>query len=119
VEDAGGIEVLRAPGLEVRPADHAVYAHGRFVQLSRRELALLAVLMRNVGRTLPREDLYGLAWSQPLRPGDRSVDVFVRKLRVKLEGEVPEWRFIHTHFGLGYRFYPEPAPPGNGAITSP
>jgi DNA-binding winged helix-turn-helix (wHTH) protein len=41
--------------------------------------------------------------------GDRSVDVFVRKLRQKLEKASPDWRYIHTHFGVGYRFAPEPA----------
>jgi DNA-binding winged helix-turn-helix (wHTH) protein len=40
--------------------------------------------------------------------GDRSVDVFVRKLRQKLERASPDWRYIHTHFGIGYRFAPEP-----------
>ena len=40
--------------------------------------------------------------------GDRSVDVFVRKLREKLEKASPEWRYIHTHFGIGYRFAAEP-----------
>jgi hypothetical protein len=41
--------------------------------------------------------------------GDRSVDVFVRKLRLKLRRASPGWRYIHTHFGVGYRFAPEPA----------
>jgi DNA-binding winged helix-turn-helix (wHTH) protein len=40
--------------------------------------------------------------------GDRSVDVFVRKLRQKLERASPGWRYIHTHFGIGYRFTAEP-----------
>jgi DNA-binding winged helix-turn-helix (wHTH) protein len=40
--------------------------------------------------------------------GDRSVDVFVRKLRQKLERVSPSWRYIHTHFGIGYRFAAEP-----------
>jgi DNA-binding winged helix-turn-helix (wHTH) protein len=40
--------------------------------------------------------------------GDRSVDVFVRKLRTKLEKLSPEWRYVHTHFGVGYRFAAEP-----------
>jgi DNA-binding winged helix-turn-helix (wHTH) protein len=39
--------------------------------------------------------------------GDRSVDVFVRKLRQKLRAASPEWNYIHTHFGVGYRFSPE------------
>jgi DNA-binding response OmpR family regulator len=36
--------------------------------------------------------------------GDRSVDVFVRKLRKKLEAASPGWLYLHTHFGVGYRF---------------
>jgi DNA-binding winged helix-turn-helix (wHTH) protein len=40
--------------------------------------------------------------------GDRSVDVFVRKVRHKLEATSPDWRYVHTHFGIGYRFDPEP-----------
>jgi DNA-binding winged helix-turn-helix (wHTH) protein len=40
--------------------------------------------------------------------GDRSVDVFVRKLRQKLQRHSANWRYIHTHFGIGYRFDPEP-----------
>ena len=40
--------------------------------------------------------------------GDRSVDVFIRKLRQKLEKRSPGWSYIHTHFGVGYRFDPEP-----------
>ena len=39
--------------------------------------------------------------------GDRSVDVFVRKLRQKLRAASPRWSYIHTHFGVGYRFTPE------------
>jgi DNA-binding winged helix-turn-helix (wHTH) protein len=39
--------------------------------------------------------------------GDRSVDVFVRKLRQKLRAGSPNWSYIHTHFGVGYRFAPE------------
>ena len=39
--------------------------------------------------------------------GDRSVDVFVRKVRQKLEKASPDWSYIHTHFGVGYRFDPE------------
>jgi hypothetical protein len=37
--------------------------------------------------------------------------VFVRKLRQKLEKASPRWRYIHTHFGIGYRFAAEPLDP--------
>ena len=48
-------------------------------------------------------------WGYAMVHGDRSVDVFVRKLRQKLEKVSPDWRYIHTHFGIGYRFDAEPS----------
>jgi DNA-binding response OmpR family regulator len=104
-------EVLRAGDLEVRPADHLALAKGRALALSVRELELLAALVRRKGRIVPREELYATVWGAPLRAQDRSVDVYVHKLRSKLGRAVPECRFIHTHFGFGYRFDPEPSHP--------
>src|ERR1700755_1099037 len=103
-------EVLRAGELEIRPGEHLARARGRTLSLSVRELDLLAALARREGRIGPREDLYETVGGAPLRPQDRSVDVSVHKLRTKLADALPEWGFIHTHFGFGYRFQPEPSP---------
>jgi DNA-binding response OmpR family regulator len=100
-------EVLRAGDLEVRPRDHLALAGGRALSLSMRELELLAALVRRQDRIVPRDELYSTVWGAPLRPDDRSVDVYVHKLRSKLARALPEWRFIHTHFGFGYRLSPE------------
>ena len=54
-------------------------------------------------------------WGYAMVHGDRSVDVFVRKLRQKLERASPGWRYIHTHFGIGYRFAAEPVVDGAAA----
>jgi DNA-binding winged helix-turn-helix (wHTH) protein len=56
---------------------------------------------------LRREEIYERVWGYAMAHGDRSVDVFVRKLRQKLRKASPEWSYIHTHFGVGYRFAPE------------
>jgi DNA-binding response OmpR family regulator len=53
-----------------------------------------------------------------MRPGDRSVDVYIRKLRVKLEQALPDWSFIHTHFGFGYRLSAERARDANKRFTT-
>ena len=70
---------------------------------------------------MPREELYETVWGAPLRGQDRSVDVYVHKLRTKLAAALPEWGFIHTHFGFGYRFQPEPSQPfhksGTASVT--
>ena len=106
-----GTEVLMAGELEIRPAEHLARARGRALSLSVRELDLLAALARREGRVVPREELYSTVWGAPLRTQDRSVDVYVHKLRSKLALALPEWEFIHTHFGFGYRFQAEPSQP--------
>ena len=111
-------EVFRAGDLEVRPADHLALARGRALSLSVRELDLLAALVRRKGRIVPREELYATVWGAPLRADDRSVDVYIHKLRVKLGDALPGWRYIHTHFGFGYRFEPERSHPFHNAATA-
>ena len=100
-------EVLRAGRLEIRPDEFVALADGRPLDLTGRELALLTALARRTGRIVSRAELYAVVWNRPFRKEDRSVDVYVRKLRAKLEEALPEWRFIHTHFGFGYRFAPQ------------
>jgi DNA-binding response OmpR family regulator len=67
---------------------------------------------------MAREDLFRLVWGREMRAGDRSVDVYVRKLRVKLEAALPGWAFIHTHFGFGYRLAAEPTRQSNKQFTT-
>ena len=100
-------EVIEVGPLQVFPSEHIARARGRALMLSMRELRLLTELARRPDMIMAREDLFGLAWGRQMRPGDRSVDVYVRRLRVKLEQAMPGWRCIHTHFGFGYRLAPE------------
>jgi DNA-binding response OmpR family regulator len=102
-------EVIRAGELEIRPTEHLALAGGRTLSLSLRELDVLAALARREGRIVAREELYETVWGAPLRHHDRSVDVYVHKVRAKLAAALPDWDFIHTHFGFGYRFAPERA----------
>jgi DNA-binding response OmpR family regulator len=101
-------ELLRAGPLEVRPAELVALVSGRPLTLSVREFGVLVALARRMDRIVTRAELYDLVWGGQLRGGDRSVDVYVHKLRVKLETALPEWRFVHTHVGFGYRFAAEP-----------
>lgn len=101
------MDVLQIGALEIRLGEGLALADGRALRLSVREFGLLAELAGHEGRILRREDLYEHVWGTPLRAGDRTIDVYVRKLRVKLEDALPEWAFIHTHVGFGYRFSPE------------
>jgi DNA-binding response OmpR family regulator len=99
--------ILYAGELEIRPDEGLVLATGRALTLSVREFELLVAMARRAGAIITREELYGTVWGSELRLGDRSVYVYVSKLRNKLEGALPDRRFIHTHPGFGYRFQPE------------
>jgi DNA-binding response OmpR family regulator len=98
---------ITAGELEIRPDRYDAYVGERSASLSRKEFELLRQLAGADGRVLQREDIYQRVWGYTMARGDRSVDVFVRKLRQKLEQLSPEWRYVHTHFGVGYRFAPE------------
>jgi DNA-binding response OmpR family regulator len=111
-------EVIEVGPLEILPNEHIARARGRTLMLSIRELCLLTELARRADRIMAREDLFRLAWGREMRPGDRSVDVYVRRLRVKLEQAMPGWRFIHTHFGFGYRLAPERSQSPDRAFTA-
>jgi DNA-binding response OmpR family regulator len=93
--------------LEVRVSERFARLQGHPLVLSALEFKLLTALARRAGQTVRRESLYREVWGYPLRLGDRSVDVYVHKLRGKLEQALPGWRFIHTHTGWGYRLEPE------------
>jgi DNA-binding response OmpR family regulator len=100
-------EIIEVGPLQILPDEHLARADGHVLVLSIRELRLLTELGRRADRIMPREELFRLVWGREMRTGDRSVDVYVRKLRVKLEEALPSWRFIHTHFGFGYRLAAE------------
>ena len=99
--------IVRIGDLEIRPREGLVIAGGRVMPMSSRELGVLTVLASRPGRTISRAELCERVWQRPLRDGDRSVDVYVHKVRTKLEEALPDRRFIHTHVGFGYRFAPE------------
>ena len=98
---------LVAGELEIRGDQFQAFVSGQSVGLTRREFELLQVLADARGKVIEREEIYQRVWGYAMAHGDRSVDVFVRKLRRKLEKQSAGWEYIHTHFGVGYRFEPE------------
>lgn len=102
--DAGPIVVGE---IEIRPDQFQAFVAGRSLDLTRREFELLQLLADSEGQVLEREVVYQRVWGYAMAHGDRSVDVFIRKLRQKLERRSPNFSYIHTHFGIGYRFAAE------------
>jgi two-component system response regulator RegX3 len=102
---------LVAAELEIRADQFQAFVSGSSLDLTRREFELLHLLAEAKGQVLERETIYQRVWGYAMAHGDRSVDVFIRKLRQKLEKRSPGWNYIHTHFGVGYRFEPESTAP--------
>jgi DNA-binding response OmpR family regulator len=93
--------------LEIRPEEHAALVDGRPLSLTMRELQLLVTLSEHPQRIMTREELFGEVWGSRPRRDDRSVDVYISRLRAKLGEALPDLQLIHTHNGIGYRFSPD------------
>jgi DNA-binding response OmpR family regulator len=100
--------------ITIRPDLYQAYVNEASLELTAREFEILHLLSGS-DRVLRREEIYERVWGYAMAHGDRSVDVFVRKLRQKLRTGSPEWSYIHTHFGVGYRFAPDRTGGGGGA----
>lgn len=106
---------LVAGELEIRADQFQAFVGTQSADLTRREFELLHLLAEGHGQVLQREEIYQRVWGYQMARGDRSVDVFVRKVRSKLKALSPDWSYIHTHFGIGYRFQPETSTEESGA----
>ncbi|HEU4904961.1 MAG TPA: winged helix-turn-helix domain-containing protein [Solirubrobacterales bacterium] len=95
--------------MEVRPEELQVLVEGRRVGLTRREFELCLLLFERLDRVVRRSEIYERMWGGAMPRRDRSVDVLICRAREKLQAAAPGWRYIHTHFGIGYRFSPERA----------
>ncbi len=110
--------VIRVGEITVRPDLYQAYAGAASLELTAREFEILHLLAQS-DRVLRREEIYERVWGYAMAHGDRSVDVFVRKLRQKLRAASPQWAYIHTHFGVGYRCAPEREHDGVETVSEP
>ena len=99
--------LARMGRLEIKPEHHAALVDGRPLSLTVRELQLLCSLAGHPQRIMTREELFAEVWGGSPRHADRSVDVYVSRLRSKLGEALPGLDLIHTHNGIGYRFSPD------------
>jgi DNA-binding response OmpR family regulator len=91
--------ILRAAGIELDPLSRTVTRHGRQVDISVKEFAVLETLLRAAPAALSAEDLLAQAWDENTDPFTKTVQVTISRLRRKL-GDPPP---IHTIPGVGYR----------------
>lgn len=97
---AGGSPRIQIGEICLDQEERAVTRNGAPVDLSTREFDLLAYLMNNAGKTLSREQIFRDVWETDY--GDvGTVAINIKKLRSKID---PEWAYIKTIWGSGYRF---------------
>jgi DNA-binding response OmpR family regulator len=94
--------VLRQLSLD--PTSRRVFKGDQELQLSAREFELLAILMKNAGRALSRDELLAQVWGEEWIGDPRTLDVHVRWLRLKVEDDPAIPQYIQTVRGYGYRF---------------
>lgn len=93
--------------LSIHTEERSVYQNEKEINLTAKEFDLLELLMSHPNKVYTREQLLNLVWGYDY-PGDvRTVDVHVRRLREKIEGNPSEPKYIHTKWGIGYFFQNE------------
>ena len=97
---------LRVEGLEIDPAARRVTLDGHEVELTQLEFELLLFLARHPGQAFTRDQLMEYVWQYSFYLDTSTVTVHIRRLRAKLEPDPARPRFIHTIWGVGYRFGP-------------
>lgn len=95
---------ITADGLTVDPERKEAFADGEPLGFTSKEFSVLHLLMREAPLVISREDIYKSVWGYQMLHGDRSVDVFVRRIRKKLAAKLPDRSFLQTHYGFGYKF---------------
>ena len=96
--DAIEIEELR-----IDPREVQAYVDGENAGLTPTEFRLLYTLALDAGRVATRDELLQKIWGRRAAHRDRTVDVFVRRLRDKIDRRAPRHDFIHTRYGVGYK----------------
>ena len=92
--------------LEIDLAGHKVFVDGAEVDLTASEYKLLTTLSRYPGRVYSRMELVEKVLGYDFEGYERAIDSHIKNLRAKLDDDPKEPRFVHTVFGVGYRFEP-------------
>ena len=98
------VEVLRLGDLEIDVSSMTVQVQGRNVMTTVREFRLLEYLAAHRGRVLTRDQLLDAVWKETPFVTPRSIDVYIRRLREKIEPDPRHPKYLKTLRGIGYRF---------------
>jgi DNA-binding response OmpR family regulator len=96
-------ETIELEELRIDPKEVQAYVHGDSAGLTPTEFRLLYALALEAGRVVTRDELLQRIWGRRETHRDRTVDVFVRKLREKVDRNARDHNFIQTRYGVGYK----------------
>ena len=99
-------EPIEIEELRIDPLNVQAYVDGKSAELTPTEFRLLYALALDRGRVVTRDELLQKVWGRRQTHRDRTVDVFVRKLRDKIDAARAEHTFIQTRYGVGYKLEP-------------
>jgi len=97
-------DVIRVDDIELDTDSHEVHVRGELVNLPLKEFELLALLMENAGRVLPRSTLIDRVWGSDYVGDTKTLDVHVKRVRSKIEEDPSKPTRIVTIRGLGYKY---------------
>ncbi len=106
-EDRRG-DAIEIEELRIDPREVQAFVDGKSAALTPTEFKLLYTLALDRGRVVTRDELLQKVWGRRETHRDRTVDVFVRRLRQKIDRQSTTHSFIQTRFGVGYKLEPEP-----------
>ena len=108
-------DTIEIEELRIDPREVQAYVDGESAELTPTEFRLLYALALDRGRVTTRDELLQRIWGRRETHRDRTVDVFVRRLRDKIDRVAPRHTFIQTRYGVGYRL--EPVPKGEEPLS--
>ncbi|HNX29257.1 MAG TPA: response regulator transcription factor [Syntrophomonadaceae bacterium] len=97
-------KVIKVGEFTVKPLSYEIWLKEKKLDLTMKEYELLQMLLKNKGRVLKREYLLEVLWDYPDSANTRALDVYISKLREKIEDDAKNPRNIITIRGLGYKF---------------
>ena len=100
-------EPIQIEELRIDPREVQAFVEGESAELTPTEFKLLYTLALEQGRVVTRDELLQRIWGRRQTHRDRTVDVFVRRLRDKIDKRAPRHTFIQTRYGVGYKLDPQ------------
>jgi DNA-binding response OmpR family regulator len=105
-EDTPRGEPIDIEELRIDPREVQAFVDGASAELTPTEFRLLYQLALERGRVVTRDELLQKIWGRRETHRDRTVDVFIRRLRDKIDRRASRHTFIQTRYGVGYRLEP-------------